>query len=229
MRQPTSRNNPPLIPHEDLAIGALGPPRAALNLPRRQAPACGTLFSPEWLTRAAGKSGSCTKLAAPSSAFAGVFLCACACIYKYLGWSLVVGCGFSAIAHLVVFLRLFIRMRVAGIVAVLVSTALASFHDTQRRKVSSDGAQSPYLNEKTKGMCGLPRYTGPWLIETGFVVDGNTIPEVDFDVGESYAGNLPNTPSGSSSLFFWFFPSSNPDATEEVRVAHTRLFWTFLS
>jgi carboxypeptidase D len=60
--------------------------------------------------------------------------------------------------------------------------------------------------------------------ETGFVVDGNTIPEVDFDGGESYAGNLPNTPSGSSSLFFWFFPSSNPDATEEVRVARTCLF-----
>lgn len=60
--------------------------------------------------------------------------------------------------------------------------------------------------------------------ETGFVVDGNTIPEVDFDVGESYAGNLPNTPSGSSSLFFWFFPSSNPDATEEVCLTRTRLF-----
>jgi hypothetical protein len=49
-----------------------------------------------------------------------------------------------------------------------------------------------------------------------FWVNGTALPEVDFDIGESYAGNLANTPSGNSSLFFWFFPSDNPDASDEV-------------
>jgi hypothetical protein len=52
----------------------------------------------------------------------------------------------------------------------------------------------------------------------GFLVNGTGIPEVDFDVGESYAGLLPNTPAGNSSLFFWFFPSQNPKADDEVSV-----------
>ncbi|KAE8352137.1 Alpha/Beta hydrolase protein [Aspergillus coremiiformis] len=51
-----------------------------------------------------------------------------------------------------------------------------------------------------------------------FLVNGTGIPEVDFDVGESYAGLLPNTPAGSSSLFFWFFPSQNAKADDEITV-----------
>lgn len=54
------------------------------------------------------------------------------------------------------------------------------------------------------------------LTGVAFLVDGKNIPKVDFDVGENYAGLLPNTPSGESSLFFWFFPSDNPDACNEV-------------
>ncbi|PKY02582.1 serine-type carboxypeptidase F [Aspergillus campestris IBT 28561] len=40
-----------------------------------------------------------------------------------------------------------------------------------------------------------------------FLVNGTSIPEVAFDVGESYAGLLPNTPAGNSSLFW---PIPNP-------------------
>ena len=47
---------------------------------------------------------------------------------------------------------------------------------------------------------------------------GDEIPEVPFNIGESYAGNLPNTPSGNSSLYFWFFPSSNPAANNEILI-----------
>ncbi|KKK12055.1 putative serine carboxypeptidase (CpdS) [Aspergillus rambellii] len=43
------------------------------------------------------------------------------------------------------------------------------------------------------------------------------IPEVDFQL-ESYAGLLPNTPAGNSSLFFWYFPSENPKATDEITI-----------
>lgn len=49
-----------------------------------------------------------------------------------------------------------------------------------------------------------------------FFVDGTNFPNVTFDIGESYAGLLPNTPHGNSSLFFWFFPSTNPKAKKEV-------------
>lgn len=45
---------------------------------------------------------------------------------------------------------------------------------------------------------------------TKFKVDGTKIPEVTFDIGESYAGLLPisNEPD-VSELYFWFFPSDN--------------------
>jgi hypothetical protein len=49
-----------------------------------------------------------------------------------------------------------------------------------------------------------------------FLVYGKKIPQVDFDIDESYAGNLPNAPAGNSSLFFWFFPSDNPAASDEI-------------
>lgn len=48
---------------------------------------------------------------------------------------------------------------------------------------------SPYLNDQTRQ----------------FVVDGTAIPDVDFDVGESYAGLLPisASPDETRKLFFW--------------------------
>lgn len=56
------------------------------------------------------------------------------------------------------------------------------------------------------------------------MVNGTTVPEVDFDLGESYAGRLPidapNSTDSSSEdeLFFWFFPSKNPAASREITV-----------
>ncbi|CRG92656.1 hypothetical protein PISL3812_09719 [Talaromyces islandicus] len=66
--------------------------------------------------------------------------------------------------------------------------------------------------EKTNGFQFLTNSTEK------FFVNGTTIPSVNFDVGESYAGNLANTPHGKSSLFFWFFPSTNPDAEKEITI-----------
>ncbi|KAI0595431.1 Alpha/Beta hydrolase protein [Biscogniauxia sp. FL1348] len=54
---------------------------------------------------------------------------------------------------------------------------------------------------------------------TKFSVNGTGIPDVDFDVGESYAGYLPisDTPNEESELFFWFFPKSeNTTAEKEI-------------
>jgi len=51
-------------------------------------------------------------------------------------------------------------------------------------------------------------------------VDGTGIPDVNFDVGESYSGYLPisSDPKDENKLFWWFFPSTNPDASKEILI-----------
>ncbi len=53
-----------------------------------------------------------------------------------------------------------------------------------------------------------------------FEVDGNGIPEVPFDIGESYAGTLPisGNQDDENQLFFWYFPSDNPKASNEITI-----------
>jgi carboxypeptidase D len=53
---------------------------------------------------------------------------------------------------------------------------------------------------------------------TEFAVNGSAIPEVDFDIGESYAGTLSidSDPDNANALFFWFFPTDNSAATDEI-------------
>lgn len=52
----------------------------------------------------------------------------------------------------------------------------------------------------------------------GFAVNGSALPEVDFDIGESYAGTLSidSNANSSNALWFWFFPSENPAAGDEI-------------
>ena len=53
-----------------------------------------------------------------------------------------------------------------------------------------------------------------------FAVNGTAIPDVDFDVGESYAGLLPISQklNETSQLYFWYFPSQNPLAQDEITI-----------
>ncbi|KAF2675099.1 alpha/beta-hydrolase [Microthyrium microscopicum] len=51
-----------------------------------------------------------------------------------------------------------------------------------------------------------------------FIVDGKKIPEVNFDVGESYAGSIPIGSSNNTSLFFWYFPTTNPDGKNDLTI-----------
>ncbi|KAL9089402.1 MAG: hypothetical protein Q9165_005723 [Trypethelium subeluteriae] len=60
-------------------------------------------------------------------------------------------------------------------------------------------ASSPYLNNVT----------------AKYAVNGSGLPDVNFDIGESYAGLLPVDSTGKE-LFFWFVPSTNPNATDEI-------------
>lgn len=49
-------------------------------------------------------------------------------------------------------------------------------------------------------------------------MDGNKIPDVNFDIGEAYAGVLPisSNPKDEQQLYFWFQPSTNPKADKEI-------------
>jgi hypothetical protein len=51
-------------------------------------------------------------------------------------------------------------------------------------------------------------------------VNGSALPNITWDVGESYAGLLPitNDKDETRKLFFWFFPSYNPEPREEIVV-----------
>lgn len=67
--------------------------------------------------------------------------------------------------------------------------------DQPSRPVPND-----YLNNKTQP----------------YWVNGSALPEVDFNIGESYSGLLPI--DDSKELFFWFVPSTNPAASEEITI-----------
>lgn len=52
-----------------------------------------------------------------------------------------------------------------------------------------------------------------------FAVNGSNIPDVDFDVGESFAGSLPvSDKANSSELFFWYFPQAGNTKTRDIVV-----------
>ncbi|KAF5370183.1 hypothetical protein D9757_010630 [Collybiopsis confluens] len=63
-------------------------------------------------------------------------------------------------------------------------------------------------------------FTNPKASE--FWVDGTTIPEMDFDVGPSWAGLLPisSSPNETRKLFFWFFPPGPEGSLDDL------IFWT---
>lgn len=70
---------------------------------------------------------------------------------------------------------------------------------------------------------GPPTYSSTVIPETNktakFKVDGTSLPDVDFDIGESYAGLLPiSDEPNAAELYWWFFPSHNPQAGDEILI-----------
>jgi carboxypeptidase D len=53
-----------------------------------------------------------------------------------------------------------------------------------------------------------------------YYVDGTKIPDVDFDIGESYAGLMPisGNKGEKRQLYFWYFPSENKLADDEITI-----------
>jgi carboxypeptidase D len=70
----------------------------------------------------------------------------------------------------------------------------------------------------------VERSTPPIIVQNEktkkFAVDGTGIPDVDFDIGESYAGLLPISSAANETkqLYFWFFPTSNPDGKDDITI-----------
>ncbi|KAG6009042.1 hypothetical protein E4U21_003373 [Claviceps maximensis] len=53
-----------------------------------------------------------------------------------------------------------------------------------------------------------------------YLLNGTAIPDVDFDIGEAYAGqmSISNNVHGDEKFFFWFQPSPNPAARKEILI-----------
>ncbi|KAF2135504.1 uncharacterized protein K452DRAFT_303502 [Aplosporella prunicola CBS 121167] len=86
----------------------------------------------------------------------------------------------------------------------------------KRAFVEKRRAGQPFQNQR------LQRRASAYLNDKSqkFVVNGSALPEVDFDIGESYAGLLPisGDKNETRELFFWFFPSTNPLAKDELAI-----------
>lgn len=50
-----------------------------------------------------------------------------------------------------------------------------------------------------------------------FIVNGSALPDVNFDIGESFSGLLPIDDT-DKELFFWFMPSRNPSSNNEITI-----------
>lgn len=84
---------------------------------------------------------------------------------------------------------------------------------------SRQSTEPKFLNDNTTSMRHHAFVIDTLLItRTGYAVNGTGIPDVDFDVGESYAGLLSITDdlNAAEKLYFWFFPSTNQAADKEI-------------
>ena len=81
----------------------------------------------------------------------------------------------------------------------------------KRAKGAREPFKNPILKERATDLF-LNSKSSP------FAVNGTGIPEVPFDVGESYAGLLPISSSEDETrqIFFWFFPTTNPEKRDEI-------------
>jgi carboxypeptidase D len=78
-------------------------------------------------------------------------------------------------------------------------------------------AVSYELNSKSVNYFRFRISSSWYMLE--YSVNRSANPEVDFDIGESYAGPMPiSKTSNASQLYFWFFPSENPAVSDEILI-----------
>ncbi|KAK6071167.1 serine carboxypeptidase [Seiridium cupressi] len=122
-------------------------------------------------------------------------------------------------------------MRWSSVVAVLASAAavsaskpgtpgfkLAKYYETIEKRTQGLATAHEEVAEVIKRQSGDKFLTNK---TERFAVNGSALPDVDFDIGESYAGLLPIGNSNDTDIFFWFFPSTNEAAKEEIVIWFT--------
>lgn len=94
------------------------------------------------------------------------------------------------------------------------------FAPVYTRDAPKSNATTLYLNEKTKSRVSSHSIEPSTWQLSEFAVNGTALPDVDFNIGESYAGLLPisSNASDENQLWFWFFPSQNPLAKKEIAI-----------
>jgi carboxypeptidase D len=81
-----------------------------------------------------------------------------------------------------------------------------------RRSLNSSPGPASHLSSRQSTSSYLTKATEP------FAVNGSALPDVNFDIGESYSGLLPIDHTSDRELFFWFVPSTNPAASDEIMI-----------
>ncbi|GKT41518.1 putative serine carboxypeptidase [Colletotrichum spaethianum] len=107
------------------------------------------------------------------------------------------------------------------LLALLPCTVLASWrvdgHNSIKKILEekhSQSRRSVYRRQSTGNYQHLNDKTEKYL------VNGTSIPLVDWDLGESYAGLMPISKESNETrkLFFWYFPTTNEKASDEVAI-----------
>ncbi|KXJ87589.1 Alpha/Beta hydrolase protein [Microdochium bolleyi] len=88
-----------------------------------------------------------------------------------------------------------------------------NLHGPQPEDIATNGGALPRLQRRGDPL--IPQNANT----TKFAVDGTALPEVPFDIGESYAGLLPISNNETDrSLFFWYFPTADPLGKDELTI-----------
>ncbi|KAI9719041.1 MAG: hypothetical protein M1812_003671 [Candelaria pacifica] len=112
-------------------------------------------------------------------------------------------------------------MRFQCLLVLLGLLCLTSARSPQHVGKSLPKAAKQIRGEPARGIPQISKRATYYNNKTeAFSVNGTGIPDVNFDVGESYAGLLPisSAPNETSKLYFWFFPSANPAASDEITI-----------
>ena len=108
------------------------------------------------------------------------------------------------------------------LLAVAFNRIVAAHQHTKARGPPYAQKRSSFLKNSTASKCLTSNLVQQVLIFIGYAVNGAGIPNVNFDIGESYAGLMPITtdPNGVDKFYFWFFPTTNPDpiAQDEILI-----------
>lgn len=97
-----------------------------------------------------------------------------------------------------------------------------TLREKQREAAKRWASSAVFPNLEERGGTGVKNITFSNPKASEFFVDGASIPEVDFDVGPSWAGLLPISadPNETRKLFFWFFPPGPQGSLDDL------IFWT---